>query len=301
MIKNRLAYLSEVRAIVVLNLHRVAPDDKSAYRPLSPHLFEELLDFCQKNFRITTLSKIDRNYKGSQVVISFDDGYLDFYEYVVPVVAKRRICVNQNIVPLCAESGLPPLNVLAQDFIGKAPTDLLKGIDIPGFGKKVSAFEAQNISRFIKFLSAQERSNVSDYIKDQFFKWEEFEPTKMMGLDHMMEIKDLHEIGAHSFAHDSLGVESDDFAEDDAGQCRKWFKENLRLDPDIYAFPNGSFKESQIERVKKHGFARLLFSGESLNGLDVLSSGRFRRFTFDANNLCEVKFRATGKFVKVKE
>ena len=65
-------------------------------------------------------------------MLSFDDGYKDFIEVAVPLLEKRRIRVNHNVVPGCVESGRPPMNVELQDFIASAPAALLRETPLPG-------------------------------------------------------------------------------------------------------------------------------------------------------------------------
>lgn len=299
LLKSRLRYLTENNAIVVMNLHRVAPNDGSAYSPLPPKFFQELVEFCEKNFRITTFSGLVDQPSRPQIIFSFDDGYRDFYDFAFPILEKRKIRVNQNIIPACVESGLPPLNVIAQDFAGKAPIELLSRIDIPGFNGTVSRENARVLSKFIKFLSAKSRAEIRSYVLEQFFSWSEFTPTPMMSLADVMEIAEIHELGAHSYEHDCLGEETDEFASDDARKCKAWFLSNLGMDPDIYAFPNGSYSERQLELIRLQGFKWLLLVEDDINNNNSIHGGCIKRFTFDAASKAELKYRATGKRKKL--
>jgi peptidoglycan/xylan/chitin deacetylase (PgdA/CDA1 family) len=295
LLKRRLDYLQASGATIVLNLHRVAPPDMSTYRPLEPKFFDELISFCCKHFRITNFSNLDTAYNKAQLILSFDDGYLDFYDNVLPIIGRKKLPVNQNVIPGCVESGLPPLNVVAQDFLGQAPSDILARTDVPGFGMKLTPAAGQALSNFIKFMTAEDRQALSPYLLKQFFSWEKFKPTPMMAVSHLQEIKDVVELGAHSYHHDSLGVESDNFAENDACQCKVWFQRSLALDPLIYAFPNGSYNETQVNRIRQQGFTQLLRVSEALNSRSQINTGVFNRLTFDASSSAEVRFRATAK------
>ena len=125
-INYQIAKLNKSEDIIILNLHRVAKNDGSAYAPLQPYLFEELLKFIKNNFEVTTFANIRENTKKPKMILSFDDGYKDFIDIACPFLYKYGIKVNQNIIPSCIEDQLPPLNVLAQDFVGKAPVELVK-------------------------------------------------------------------------------------------------------------------------------------------------------------------------------
>ena len=39
----------------------------------------------------------------------------------MPILFEYKTRVNQNIIPNCSINGMPPLNVIAQDWIGQPP------------------------------------------------------------------------------------------------------------------------------------------------------------------------------------
>lgn len=117
--------------VTVLNLHRVSPDTGSAYKAICPLFFDQLIGYLAKEFHICLFGNFKQiKTNKPKLILSFDDGYKDFIDYAVPILEKHNVRVNQNIIPYCIETGLPPVNVLLQDFIGKAPNELLKKIPI---------------------------------------------------------------------------------------------------------------------------------------------------------------------------
>jgi peptidoglycan/xylan/chitin deacetylase (PgdA/CDA1 family) len=99
----------------ILNLHRVGNNAGSAYRPLDPTLFDELLTFAKHEFAVVTIAELREKSRKPKLVLSFDDGYRDFATTAVPILRKHGLRANQNIIPRCVETGLPPLNVMAKD------------------------------------------------------------------------------------------------------------------------------------------------------------------------------------------
>lgn len=279
---------------MILNLHRVASADRSAYRPMSPLLFEELVVFVFRYFRVTTFSNLDFCYRKAQLILSFDDGYADFFENALPVLRRHKISANQNIIPACVETGLPPINVLAQDFVGNAPKDLLKQLDVPGFSGVINFKSAKLLSSYIKFLPSIQRTTLRPYLIEQFFKWSEFKPTRMMSITQINDSKELVEFGAHSFNHDSLSTESDNYVHDDAIKCKLWFKNRINLDPYIYALPNGSHKHHQLNIIRNAGYSYILLANNGINNLSSITTGLFDRVTFDARSQSELTYRAVG-------
>lgn len=288
-LRRRLRAVENSGASTILNLHRVAPDDGSSYRPLAPHLFDELLSFVKRDFAIVTIGQLHEPSNKPKLVLSFDDGYQDFARYTVPLLKKHGLRANQNIIPRCVETGLPPLNVVAQDFIGTAPKQMVDALHIDGYvGPRDHRFGGQ-FSHFLKMRSQAEQDRIASDLMPQFDRWEEFVPTPMMSLAEIKQL-DEHELGAHSFSHSSMEFETPAFLDDDVRRCREFFKDQLSLPMSIYAFPNGSCAQGQAERVLELGVDHVLLVGERFDRGQAIH----HRFTFDGRSRSEIRFKALG-------
>jgi peptidoglycan/xylan/chitin deacetylase (PgdA/CDA1 family) len=281
--------------ITILNLHRVAPDDRSAYKPLEPDLFEDLLCFVKKHFNILTFAQLSRPTEDSRprLILSFDDGYADFAEHAAPILARHEVRVNQNVIPACIDSGLPPLNVIAEDFVGKASDSALNRLRLPGFDFDTTRESRQGIghrlSNFLKNKPIAEQRELGEQLLSQ--TPDDFEPTPMMSIDQLREVAKVHEIGAHSFEHASLGCETDEYVRADIEACRRWFADKLSMPLSIYAVPNGSYRPSQIRLLRDSGISEILLVDEDFS---TGEGGVHKRFTFDSTSPAETRFRATG-------
>lgn len=297
----RIKRIKKNNYLTILNLHRVCPDDDSAYTPLDPYIFEELIIFLKGKFLITTFSELSF-YTHSDVigkpllVISFDDGYKDFIEIAAPILDKYEVIVNHNLIPECVESGCPPLNVAVQDFVGKAHEKDLRLLSIPGFSMGPELENRVNlgfrISQFIKNKPMIEQCQIKTLIISQVGELLQSYSTAMMSMDDVKKISKVHELGAHSYSHANMEYETDDFVKDDLVACRQWFNENLNQQVKIYAFPNGSYKPVHIEFAREAGYETILLvnDGFSSVGLDT-----HNRFGFDARSKSEMRFKATGR------
>lgn len=279
--------------VTVLNIHRVSPNSGSTYNAISPTLFDELIEYLKKEFYICLFGNF-RQLKTTKpkLIISFDDGYKDFIDYAVPILDKHRVRVNQNVIPYCIETGLPPVNVLLQDFIGKAPTELLREIPLEidivanrdELGRKASFA--------IKYLPEVEFVLQREALLSFLLNYPEFLCASVMTKKDILEVSSVHEIGAHSFEHLSMESQNKEYFLNDLKRCKEYFFEELCLDCDIYAFPNGSATEEQVLLAKKNGFKNILLVGEKYsNGSD----GVFNRFTFDARDIHEAKYKSFGR------
>ena len=289
LLRRRLKAARASNRTIILNLHRVADDDGSDYQPLSPALFDELLAFVKREFAVTTISELGEKSSRPKLVLSFDDGYRDFVTTAVPILKRHGLPANQNIIPRCVVGGLPPLNVVAQDFVGRAPKELVRRLRVPGFSAPFDSSFGQRLSLFLKMRSQAEQDRIAAELMPQFQDWAEFRPTPMMTLDEVRCLQG-YELGAHSYAHSSMEFETDEYLDADVVSCRNFFADKLNLPMSIYAFPNGSCRAGQAERVLGHGIDHVLLVGERFD-----AGGKVHhRITFDARSRSEVRFKALG-------
>lgn len=289
-IRRRLDRLRSQNVVTVLNLHRVAENDGSDYRPLNPSLFDELLSFATRNYEMRTFSNLDEPSERPRMILSFDDGYRDFLDVAMPVLERYGVRVNQNIIPGCVDRGIPPFNVVAQDFVGKAPIEFVKRLSVPGFAVRVDPRLGLRLSAFLKNRSMAEQDELRAVLEPQFARWADPNPTQLLSLAQIRQVAEQHEVGGHSFDHASMSFETTDYLRCDIDRCKKWFREKLKLEMAIYAFPNGSISPGQIEVAHSAGLRYLLLVGEKFSA----SKNVHHRITFDARTKAEVRYKAVG-------
>jgi peptidoglycan/xylan/chitin deacetylase (PgdA/CDA1 family) len=297
--RRQIERVARSRALIILSLHRVAPHDGSSYPPLDPAIFDHLLRFCKTTFEVVTFAELrsGRSFDRPPMIFSFDDGYKDFLQYAVPILSRHAIKVNQNIIPACVEGGLPPINVVVQDFIGKAPRRAVNDIQIPGWGFLDGAAEPEalgrRVSAFIKNKPIAEQKLLAEALIPTFFDVQEFKPTPMMSRDEIGQINGIHELGAHSYEHATMLCEDDDYVRDDASKCRQYFEETLGTTTKIYAFPNGQYRPAHLDIVRQEGFSEILLVGDQFSSP---RAAEHHRFDFRATSGSEARFRASGGF-----
>jgi peptidoglycan/xylan/chitin deacetylase (PgdA/CDA1 family) len=284
--------------ITVLNLHQVSPIENPYWSPLKPEIFDDLLFFLKETFEVVLFGEIEEAKSEKPLaVISFDDGYHNFYEFAAPLLKKHKLSVNMNIIPSCVESGEPMWNIKLYDFLNSVPKKLIDEINLPGFEGRLTgeSFAAKvqyglKISRFLKNRPRVEREELWRQIED-LINNSDFRPTRMMNREEIKEIAETHEIGVHSFSHESMEFETDEFFEQDFEKCADYFKNKLGLPLEIYAFPNGSYRQVQIAALQKRGIKHVLLVGEDYanKGKDV-----FPRFTIYGSSKLETRFQALG-------
>jgi len=293
-----LAKIRREKLVTVLNLHQVSPHENPFWSPLKPEIFDDLLFFLKENFEVVPFGEIEKsNSEKPLAVLSFDDGYYNFYEFAAPLLKKHNLRANMNIIPSCVETGEPMWNIKLYDFLNSAPKKLIDEISFPAFEHRLTSEDFASkvqyglkISRFLKNRPRAEREELWRQIED-LIDASDFRQTRMMNREEIKEIAATHEIGVHSYSHESMEFESDAFFQADFEKCADYFENKLELPLETYAFPNGSCRAGQIEVLPGKGIKHILLVGE-----DYARKGEsvFPRFTIYGASKIETRFQALG-------
>ena len=292
------ARIVSTQSLLILNLHRVGAPDERAFSPLSLDLFEALLQYLTKYFELVLFSDLAELPAATRprAILSFDDGYGDFLDRALPLLDRYRVRVNHNVIPSCIESGLPPLNVLLAAYVEQASRPALEKLRSAGIPIDTSLPPGRlgdSISAFIAALPVTSQDRVREICLPQMLDDGASAAIPMLSREEIREIVSKHEIGAHSFHHASMGIESDDYLRADVKACRQYFLDKLSMRLAIYAFPNGSHRPGQSEILRSEGIEHVLLVGEDFSATDAHVH---HRLTFDARFEPEVYFRGTGSY-----
>jgi peptidoglycan/xylan/chitin deacetylase (PgdA/CDA1 family) len=301
--RNILRLVSERKA-VVLNLHRVSPQHSPYWPPMKPAIFESLLRFLDENFEVRRLEDLSEPQgKRPIAVLSFDDGYYDFLEHALPMMRRYKMPSNMNVIPECAVTGRPIWNVRLYDFLASAPVSLINELDLPGFEMRLNDDLATSKVRFgmaisghLKNRPKSEREELFQAL-DALMKRVEFPSTRVMTAKEIRSASNEVEIGAHSYSHESMGHETDEFFDADLSACERFFETELRQPLKIYAFPNGSYRGSQVELLRRKGVEKILLVDEKAAELD---NDVVPRITMYGDTAAEVRLRSVGHMLDRK-
>lgn len=297
--KRRLASLRDTDAVVILNLHQVAPPSNPFWPALAPELFSDLVSFLARNCRVARLGDLATLEPGEPVVVlSFDDGLCSFVEYAMPILAERGLHGNLNVIVKSVETGTPPWHVQLYDFLAGAPNSLLGDVSSAVLHERLPVATDVDRERFgrklvgvLKSRSRAEREESLQELRVHMERDETPTGTRVMSLRDVQEAAQQHEVGAHSYSHASMGFESTTFFRDDLGRCETFFTERVGSPARIYAFPNGSHRDEHIDILRDRGFEHILLVNERES---TLASRVHPRFTFHGASRAEVLLRGLG-------
>ncbi|MFM1875603.1 MAG: hypothetical protein RL266_1340 [Bacteroidota bacterium] len=263
--------------LTVLSLHRISDERNPFWNPIKPLTFDALLSYCKKNYQVIAFSQLachDYSPKGKPILIlSFDDGYYDFYEYALPLLVKHGLPANHNIVNECATNGMTiwteRLNLLFEEAMSQS---LQLSIELPDKQIQLHDFSGSWTPFYLETFKCllQTPNNERNKILKRL---EETLGTKafprMMNWDEIRECqKNNVEIGSHTFSHDSLGTISDLLAlHHEIVGSKKDIEKHLGNSVAVLALPNGQTGAAADEVIAGSDYDFVLYANEGLNQL----------------------------------
>jgi peptidoglycan/xylan/chitin deacetylase (PgdA/CDA1 family) len=296
--RRRLRWIGHRDLLVLLCLHRVSPHPNPFWDPLSPRLLDDLLVFLKRRFQVTTLGSLAFADPAWPVaILSFDDGYGDFVEYAMPLLEKHCIQAHLNITPACVRGG-SLWEVRLADFLNSAPRQLIREIRLPGFDHHLNGSDPHAkmryglaLTRYLKLRPRSERSILWQRLEALVAKASDVAWTRMMNLREVKEAARVHEVGGHSFFHESMDLETEAFFRVDLERCIAFFRDELELPMRVYAFPSGAYTSQQIEILFQNGVQHVMLCGDEY----ATRGGRvYPRFVIHGDSSREVCLRALG-------
>lgn len=284
-------------SLTILNFHEIRESRGSYEGQLTPEQFDQLLGFIGTHFAVTTFAELGehRNAERPLAILSFDDGFKSFVEYAMPILERHRMRANQNVIP-SAVLGKRPFTVELSDLLAATSDARLRNLRIPGLTQSYTGghdgrvrFSAA-VSNHLKLRPRAERRALWQEVLDQL-RGVEVRPTDMMNLDDVRLAARTHEIGAHSYEHETMPFESFAYFQDDFERCRRFFTTTLGAAPAVYAFPNGMATQHHVDWLRSQGVRSVLLVGDRYS---TRTAHVHHRFNIAGTSHRELRLRALG-------
>lgn len=283
------------RFLTIVLYHGVAPysdanpqEQASIYnyrgKFITPGVFGRQLAFLQSHFSILPLQEAllklkDNTLPHNALVITFDDGYRNFYTHAYPELKAR---------------GLPATMYLATDFVCRSVAlwvDRLEyaiGKGDGTYGEKV-ALDAQTRARFKTLTPSMREHDLRNVEQIGWTKFEDFREDRAvyepLTRDEILEMQ-AHGItfGAHTKTHPILSKQTaDEQRQEIEGSRHDLETMGVQVSP-VFAYPNGQPDDWNAETetvLTAAGFTHALTTVEGVNSA-ATAPLRLHRFTLDA-------------------
>ncbi|MEX2484636.1 MAG: polysaccharide deacetylase family protein [Brumimicrobium sp.] len=248
--------------------HRVHPERDQLWDPMDPQLFEKCIRYISKKYEVVLLEDFlleEKSFSDHKNIatILFDDGYLDNFEYALPILEKYNIKSSFYVVTDCIDKNIPTWTHELEHLFQNTKKRVLN-LDFNFLPVKLKALNAEKqndllnfakeIKPFLKTINHVERNKVLSEINLQLDDVEL--PKIMMSWNHLKELSELgHHIGSHTVSHEMLGtVSSESTIKNELEDSRQRILEKLKKDPISISYPVGSYNQSVQKLSEETGY-----------------------------------------------
>ena len=250
--------------LTILMYHRVLEDADCAEYPF-PSLvmprswFEAQLDYLAERTRVLPVSeallRLHDSSLGSKplVCLSFDDGYVDNFEIVAPLLESRGLRGTFYITAGAVQAQQPLWYDRAAALWASLGRQEIR--DRIGEAAEADASRCETRESWIQWLKVvpdARRKNImtvlEDGVKDGAL------PCALMTVDQVRQLAERgHEIGSHTLWHPILTTMAEDERRHEINGARKLLQEWTKCEVEGFCYPNGDFDLKVIRQLQDAG------------------------------------------------
>ncbi|TVR76841.1 MAG: polysaccharide deacetylase family protein [Chitinophagaceae bacterium] len=271
----------------VLMFHRVLPEklitQPNAYTTfgtlISQEYFETVLSLLtENNFEFVSISELaQRSNSEKLIALTFDDGYLDNFDFAFPSLKKFNATATFfPVVNPCKDNSVLPLDIYYQCVDEMALIEIERTAYITGQTKR-------------NFYWAEPDKQMT--LLNQLFKeLPENCRVNYMSADQLKELViNGFEIGSHGMTHALMIAEymNEEKALNELQNSKQWLEAVTGKLVNAYCFPAGRYNAKMIELAKQVGYTSTCLVVRNENEKEVLPS--YDRIFVKPNSLGELK------------
>lgn len=308
---------SKANIVMYHYVREIADSKYPAIKGLEYELFQEQIAWLSKNFQFISIEdalwQLDSNKKvlpDNACMLTFDDGYIDHYQYVFPILKKYKI-QGSFYIPgkIIAENVVLDVNKIHFILAGEEINTIIQkvfqilahyrsmGWDIlpdENLYQKLAVaerFDSKEVIFVKRLLQNELPEQIRNKITTDLFQEcllvseEEFSKQLYMSTDQLQEMKDggMY-IGPHGYQHYWLGKITEDEMKEDINRSLETLAPFVDSQSWVMNYPYGSCNQETVDYIQKKGckmafvtkVAAAEFRGE---GVD-----RYRIPRFDTND-----------------
>lgn len=250
------------RDITVLCFHRVSRERDFFFDPVDPESFEKIVQYCSKNYHITSFARVNEPASKPKLILSFDDGYYDFMENVVPVLVKYNIPCNHNLVNSCLSHNTTIWTQQLNDIFNHLRTNHIT--DNKTIAETSGPFTNDWFAYYNAFfqklltLKKEERDDIlgsllAAYKLKPAYRMMNWEDASLCAGKYQVEI------GCHTYTHDCLAtLDTREELDAEIGRSLEELEARLGNKISLFAPPNGRYNQATLDYLKEKGIEHIL-------------------------------------------
>lgn len=288
--------------------HRVSDEQDNMWPPMPVKSFRKFMEKISGSCEIISFEDLlsDRSSTSGKplVCISFDDGYLDFWENAMPVISHLGIPVNHNICPDLIDKQIPPWTHIISAYISSLEKSIIELPDKTMF--RVNEYSPA--SAFVKICDLL--YHTEDGIREKWINsiHSELPEGVLPAPMNWDQIKKCAEsgvsIGSHSMTHRNLSrTESRELLSFEIIESKRKILEKTGYNPSVFAFPNGLYNEESMRIAFDAGYKVLLLCDDKViikNRIEGKRRVLLPRINISLANWREEYLRSLGLHQKLK-
>ncbi|RMF57192.1 MAG: hypothetical protein D6748_11725 [Calditrichaeota bacterium] len=301
--------------LLVLTYHGVMPEkyiekdhNYYAYRNVvSVEHFSQQVKFLKDHFHVVSLDELESEYllksNKPKVLITFDDGFQNNYQYAFPVLAENHIpghffvttgFIEDKKLLWTDQVTYLLLNTKRREFylpdffpqkleLNSVEQRINASLVIRGELKKLTFERLKEVLHKLNEMFDDVDLSQANPVRYRFMNWSEI---KQMANEGMI-------IGSHTHNHALINVSDEVFFEKELNMSIEYLKKKANINCAYLAYPNGTINDYQIQLfplLKKLGFKYALTQIPEWNTLEHIRNHPYELYRLNIPNLAGVNF-----------
>ncbi len=296
------------REISILLFHRISNESDLLWPAMPIKSFEKLILKLKNTVEIISfneLKSLEIYPRKPVMLLSFDDGYVDFLQDVMPIFKRLQIKANHNICPGLVEIATPPWTQILSLYLS------FKSSENEALNKKLLIDNKSFVNEKMFLAICKQLLNYSDNERnDLIMPLLAHIPAekvyKLMDWDQINYCYNNNiEIGSHGYMHRNLlQIWDSSILENEIIESSKKIEERTGNKPTIFAFANAMGNDDSRQFVRKSGYQFSLILMDKLFSWHPLKKEEHTelpRINISRADWREEYLRALGFHVMVKK
>lgn len=249
--------------VYVLCFHSVS-DSKNQffYTSMPQNVFKKLLNYVKNNFEVVTFSQVINstyNSKNPKCIITFDDGYEDFYFNALPLLTDFALPAYQSIITNVAQEGCviwtQRFNAIIEQLYKERPSGRFRIYNVEfSYNTYNQYFRlSNNLFKMLLTLTTEEREI---WLTEMEFLLR----NRNVQIPAMMNWKQINQciqqnihIFSHTLNHINLATEKDyNVIHREIVESAVQINKNTGVTPEGITFPNSQFNNEVLNIASSH-------------------------------------------------